>query len=240
MAAGTRLHIDCRDTGGPSGCNQVRVHTVEVSREDGLRVDLSGELEPPEREVWESSGQEALEASPIPLGSSVPLGEVSVGEAREIKLRVSYTGESDMARLYFTASAWNARAASVSVGVGAESRDPSGIADRPPNDDFLAAAPIEGEEGSLALDLLLATPEPGEPLFTSRRGRPDGSVWYTWTAPADGPVHFDIPRVRIPGTCVATASTSFEATASRRWKRSPPASGDRHSSLRKDKPIASG
>ena len=199
VAAGTRLHIDCRDTGGPSGCNQVRVHTVEVSREDGLTVDLSGELEPPEREVWESSGQEAIETSPIPLGSSVPLGEVSVGEAREIKLRVSYTGESDMARLYFTASAWNAQAASVSVGVGAESRDPSGIADRPPNDDFLAAAPIEGEEGSLALDLLLATPEPGEPLFTSRRGRPAGSVWYAWTAPADGPVHFDIPPRTHPG-----------------------------------------
>ena len=199
VAAGTRLHIDCRDTGGPSGCNQVRVHTVEVSRQDGLTVDLSGELEPPEREVWESSGQEAIEDSPIPLGSSVPLGEVSVGEAREIKLRVSYTGESDMARLYFTASAWNAQAASVSVGVGAESQDPSGIADRPPNDDFLAAAPIEGEEGSLALDLLLATPEPGEPQFTSRRGRPAGSVWYTWTAPADGPVHFDIPPPTHPG-----------------------------------------
>ena len=198
VAAGTRLHIDCRDTGGPSGCNQVRIHTVNVSRQDGLTVDLSGELEPPERQVWESSGQEAIEASPIPLGSSIPLGEVSAGEAREIKLRVSYTGESDMARLYLTASAWNAQAASVSVGAGA-GQAPSGITGRPPNDDFLAAAPIEGEEGSLALDLLLATPEPGEPLFTSRRGRPAGSVWYTWTAPADGPVHFDIPPPAHPG-----------------------------------------
>ncbi len=199
VAAGTRLHIDCRDTGAPFRCNQVRIHTVNVSRADGLTVDLSGELEPPEREVWEFSGQEAIEASPIPLGSSIPLGEVSAGEAREIKLRVSYTGESDVARLYFTASAWNAQAASVSVGVGAESQGPSGIADRPANDDFLAAAPIEGEEGSLALDLLLATPEPGEPLLTSRRGRPAGSVWYTWTAPADGPVHFDIPPPTHPG-----------------------------------------
>ena len=32
VAAGTRLHIDCRDTGGPSGCNQVRIHTVDLSR----------------------------------------------------------------------------------------------------------------------------------------------------------------------------------------------------------------
>ena len=199
VASGTRLHIDCRDTGGPAGCDQVRIHTVELSREDGVTVDLSGELAAPEPEIPAFPGQEAIEPSPIPLGASIPLGEISVGESREIKLRVSYAGESDVTRLYFTASAWNARAASVSVGVGAGSRGPSGIADRPPNDDFLAATPIEGPEGSLALDLLLATPEPGEPLFTSRRGRPAGSVWYTWTAPADGPVHFDIPPPAQPG-----------------------------------------
>ncbi len=204
VASGTRLHIDCRDAGDPSGCDQVRIHTAEVSRADGVTVDLSGELDAPEPDAPEPGmpafpGQEAIEPSPIPLGSSIPLGEISVGESREIKLRVSYTGESDRARLYLTASAWNARAAWVSVGVGAGSRGPSGIADRPPNDDFQAAAPIEGPEGALALDLLLATPEPGEPLYTSRRGRPAGSVWYRWTAPADGPVHFDIPPPALPG-----------------------------------------
>ena len=193
VAAGTRLHIDCRDAGGPSGCDQVRIHTVEVSRQDGLTVDLSSELEVPEPDLPAFPGQEVIEAAPVPLGSSIPLGEVSVGEARGVKLRVSYAGEPDTARLYFTASAWNARAASVSVGLGAGSRPPSGVTGRPPNDDFLSAIPIEGGEGALALDLLPATPEPGEPLFTSRRGRPAGSVWYTWTAPYDGPVHFDIP-----------------------------------------------
>lgn len=201
VASGTRLHIDCRDTEGPSGCDQVQIHTVEVSRQDGVTVDLSGELAAPEPDIPAFPGQEqeAIEPSPIPLGSSIPLGEISVGESRKIRLRVSYTGESDMARLHFTASAWNARAGSVSVGTGAGSRVSSGIADRPPNDDFQAAAPIEGPEGSLSLDLLLATPEPGEPLFTARRGRPAGSVWYTWTAPADGPVHFDIPPPAHPG-----------------------------------------
>ena len=204
VASGTRLHIDCRDELDPSGCDQVRIHTVEVSRQDGVTVDLSGELgapEPdaPEPEIPAFPGQEAIESSPIPLGSSIPIGEISVGESREIRLRVSYTGESDMARLHFTASAWNARAGSVSVGVGAGSRSPSGIAERPPNDDFAAAAPIEGPEGALSLDLLLATPEPAEPLFTARRGRPAGSVWYAWTAPADGPVHFDIPPPAHPG-----------------------------------------
>ncbi len=198
VASGTRLHIDCRDEGGLSGCDQVRIHTVEVSRQDGLTVELSGELEAPEPEIPAFPGQEAVEASPVPLGSSIPLGEISAGEAREIKLRVSHTGESGTARLYFSASAWNAQAASVSVGAGA-GQAASGIAGRPPNDDFLAAAPIEGQEGSAALDLLLATPEPGEPLFTASRGRPAGSVWYAWTAQADGPVHFDIPPPVDPG-----------------------------------------
>ena len=199
VASGTRLHIDCRDAASPSGCDPVRVHTVEVSRQDGVTVDLSGELDAPEPVIPLFPGEEAIEASPVPLGSSLPLGEISVGEAREIRVRVSYAGESDTARLYFSASAWNARAASASVGLGAGSRRPSGIAGRPPNDDFAAATPIEGREGALALDLLLATPEPGEPLFTSSRGRPSGSVWFAWTAPADGPVHFDVPPPALPG-----------------------------------------
>ncbi len=204
VASGTRLHIDCRDTESPSGCGPVRVHTVEVSRQDGVTVDLSGELDAPESDAVEPAiplfpGEDAVETSPVPLGSSLPLGEISVGEAREIKVRVSYAGESDTARLYFSASAWNARAASASVGLGTGSRGPSGIAGRPPNDDFRAATPIEGPDGALALDLLLAAPEPGEPLFTPGRGRPAGSVWVAWTAPADGPVHFDVPPPALPG-----------------------------------------
>ena len=170
LAAGTRLHIDCRDTGGSSGCNQAWIRTVGVSREDGVTVETSG----------------------VSLGSSIPLGEVSVGEIQQVKLAVRYRGESDAVRLYFTASAWNAKLASVSVGFGSGSEELSDTAG-PPNDDLAAAAVIEGEKGSLPLDLLLATPEPGEPLFTPWDGRPAGSVWYTWTAPANGPARFNIP-----------------------------------------------
>ena len=188
VAAGTRLHIDCRDAGDSSGCNEVQIHTMDVSREDGVTVDLSDELG-----VLVPIGQIIPTSSPIALGSSIPLGEISVGEAQEIEFVVSYNAEANPVRLYFTASAWNAKAASASVGVGAGSADRSGIAERPPNDDFAAAAVIEGEEGSRTVDLLLATPEPGEPLFTPRRGRPAGSVWYEWTAPANGPVRFNIP-----------------------------------------------
>ena len=186
VAAGTRLHIDCREAGDSSGCNDVRIETMNVSREDGVPVDLSDELGLPV-----PTGQAFRRSSPIPLGSSIPLGEVSAGEAQEIEFVVSYNGEANPARLYFTASAWNAKAASVSVRIG--SGDQAEITDRPPNDDFASAASIEGEQGSVALDLLLATPEPGEPLFTPRRGRPVGSVWYAWTAPGNGPVRFNIP-----------------------------------------------
>ena len=44
VAAGTRLHIDCREAGDSSGCNDVRIETMNVSREDGVSVDLSDEL----------------------------------------------------------------------------------------------------------------------------------------------------------------------------------------------------
>ena len=186
VAAGTRLHIDCRDADDSSGCNEVQIHTMAVSREDGVTVDLSDELG-----VLVSIGQIIPSSSPIALGSSIPLGEISVGEAQEIEFVVSYNGRAGPVRLNFTASSWNAKAVSVEVRTG--SSDQSEVAGRPPNDDFAAAAVIEGVEGSRALDLLLATPEPGEPLFTPSRGRPAGSVWYEWTAPANGPVRFNIP-----------------------------------------------
>ena len=186
VAAGTRLHIDCRDAGDSSGCNEVRIHTMAVSREDGVTVDLSDELSWPVPIGQHFSGH-------LSIGLSIPLGEISVGEDQEIEFLVSYNGGAGPVRLYFTASSWNAKAASASVEVRTGSSDRSEVAGGPLNDDFAAAAVIEGVEGSLPLDLLLATPEPGEPLFTPGQGRPAGSVWYEWTAPEDGPVRFNIP-----------------------------------------------
>ena len=176
VAAGSRLHLDCRDAGEASGCEQIRIHSMEVSREDGVSVDLSDDVDPP-----------------IPLGSSIPLGEIATGETQEVSFVISSPGASDPIRLYFTASAWNAKGASVSVEVGSDGTGQSETAQRPAHDDFAAAAVIRGEQGSHRLDLLLATPEPGEPLFMPRDGRPAGSVWYRWTAPANGPVRFEIP-----------------------------------------------
>ena len=188
LTAGTRLRVDCR-TGGLLTCNDlVTIESVTLVREDGLTVGLEDE----QGTVVPSGYGRA--SKPIDLGAPMPIGEIAVEDSRKIVFLVSVQGdaEADAMRLYFTASAWNAHSASVSVGVGSGDAtvQESG---RPANDSFAAATPIEGEEGSLALDLLHATPEPGEPVFDAQIGRPAASVWYRWTAPADGAFRFRVP-----------------------------------------------
>ncbi len=208
VAAGTRLHLDCRDTGEGPGCGQIRIHSMAVSREDGIWVDLSDEIEstvpnpqsgalaPPGPPVPPVSpvpgGSPILLGSPIPLGSSIPLGEIGAGETQEVRFTVSSAEYGEPARLYFRASASNARGASAPVDVAPGGTAGSGKVRRPANDDFAAAAVIGRGRGYRTVDLLLATPEPGEPLFGAREGRPAGSVWYRWTAPADGAVRFNL------------------------------------------------
>lgn len=54
----------------------------------------------------------------------------------------------------------------------------------PPNDNFDAATLVTGIEGRDTVDTRLATQQPGEPMHA---GKPGGhSVWWKWTAPADG------------------------------------------------------
>ena len=184
VAAGTRLHIDCRAANDSTGCDDVKLRAM-VGREDGISVDLSDELDLPDQ----------LPGSPATFsdlrGVSIPLGEVGVGEDQEITFFVSYDSVSDGARLYFTASAWNAKAASATMDVQRSETEEYADVARPANDDFAAAQAIEGEKGSHAVDLLLATPEPGEPAFTGFAGRPAGSVWYVWTASESGAYRFE-------------------------------------------------
>ena len=177
VAKGTRLHIDCLDPDHSSGCNDVKLSAM-VGREDSISVDLSEELGVPE--------------SPSDLrGVSIPLGEVSVGEDQEVKFSVSYDDTSSGARLYFTASAWNATAATARVDVQRSTTEEFADVTTPANDDFAMAQRIEGMEGSHTVDLLLATPEPGEPAFAGRSGRPAGSIWWVWTAPESGAYRFE-------------------------------------------------
>ena len=172
VAAGTRLHVTC-DAQDPSACEDMRISNFNRTREDGI-VNAPAD---------------------IPWGSSVALGEIAVGERQEVSFQVaSRNGRQGPAvRLYFTASAWNAEAGFASIGLsGGDGMTVPAVAERPANDSFAAAALLEGRNGSLALDLRLATADLGEPVFSVSAGRPAGSLWHVWTAPADGLARFDV------------------------------------------------
>ncbi|WP_200207479.1 hypothetical protein [Micromonospora coerulea] len=74
---------------------------------------------------------------------------------------------------------------------------------RPPNDAFAAAQALTGGSGSVSGRLADSTVEVGEP------GEAYGSIWYTWTAPASGPVRFwtGADPARHPLLSVYTGST---------------------------------
>ena len=174
VAAGTQLHLNCRAAKGSSDCGNVRIVVSDASREDGIPPGPSS--------LW--------------LGLPIALGEIAAGEALEVKFKVSFWDDYDAARLHFKASAWNAKATSLSVDLQADDADLSIVpeVERPENDDFAAATLIEGTPGSTELDLLLATPEGGESAFSSQLGRPAASVWYVWTASANGPFRLGVTR----------------------------------------------
>ena len=161
MAAGVRLQVACRDAQG-ADCGYGG-ELVSVVAEDG---------------EWPMN---------FDKGQSLALGEVAVGERAEVRFR-TYRGSSPR-RLYFTATGWNALAGIASLVVRSDGEAAPAAAEPPANDDFLAAATLSGATGEQALDLLASTPEPGEPPYTVHYGRPAGSVWFRWQAPADGPVH---------------------------------------------------
>ena len=172
VAAGTRLHVDCRSVDGTS-CARYRWVRVSAEREDGIAQQVEARI-----------------------GESIAVGELAAGETWKAKIAFGNLAEADVDafRLYFKASAWNAKAAWISVltrTTGAdESEVPEALA--PANGGFVSAASIDGEEGSVELDLIRAQTESGEPVFTPRLGRPAGSAWYEWTAPSDDKVDFSV------------------------------------------------
>lgn len=190
MAAGTRLRVECRALAA-ADCGDVRLASIERTREDGV-PDVASD--------WN-------------LGTHLALGEVGVGETQEVRLVVDYGGEGAV-QLYFAATAWNANAAVLPVTVGTAG-PATPTAGPPSNDAFAAALDIDGAKGSVDVDLLAATTEPGEPPVARRtagagdssggdtsgsqardaepaRGRPAASTWYAWTAPSDGEFRFGV------------------------------------------------
>ncbi len=59
----------------------------------------------------------------------------------------------------------------------------------PPNDNFAAAQVLSGQSGTVNGSTEFATKEPGEPNHAANPG--GHYIWYSWTAPSNGPVVFD-------------------------------------------------
>ena len=188
VAAGTNLRVDCQapaDADYTSACARLTYVATEASsveREDNLTRTL-------ERES----------------GDDIRLGEVAVDEEQQVKL-LFHGQPAQSFRLYFTATAWNASSATATVDVNVgQSAAPVPAAGQPPaNDAFADSARLVGPSGSVEFDLLLATPEPGEPPFkygliddfgypqSTERPR---SIWYSWVAPETNTFAFSIaPR----------------------------------------------
>ena len=187
VAAGTVLRVDCRGEEGSTACQRaeyIASRASSASREDNVARSLARED-----------------------GDRIALGEVAVGEEQTVRLVFTSLAEADRFRLYFTATAWNANSASTSVDVAVGNAEiaPSPLVAAPDNDAFATATRLLGDAGESPFDLLLATPEPGEPAFT--RGLVDDvfrvfgvaqaavrprSIWYAWSAPDDGVYRFNI------------------------------------------------
>ena len=151
----------------------------------------------PNLELRPLTGEDGMAHSPSRLVRNVLVGEVAVGERQQVAFDI-FLKQDDAARLYFTANAWNAKPAVLSVELprsnNGETLVPAEAAP-PANDDFADAAALEGASGSIETDLLAATFEPGEPPATisySGGKRPSGSVWFRWTAPSRGAVRFGV------------------------------------------------
>ena len=189
VAAGAVLRVDCRSGNDGAGLSSSCRHTElmlprasTASREDAVdrQLDRQG-------------------------GDRVALGEVAVGEEQRVRLMFPGSQEPEHLHLYFTASAWNANGASASaeVVIGAPDGSPPAVANAPANDDYANAVPL-AEAGETTFDLLLATPEPGEPPFergflsegffglSAKQDVRPRSIWYAWRAPRAGAYRFDI------------------------------------------------
>ena len=185
VASGTVLRVDCRGAADSPACERVEyvaVRASEASREDRVKRTLQGES-----------------------GDGIALGELAAGEEQTVELVFNGVPDADRFRLYLTALAWNAAGASTSVEVvvGQSNIAEAPIARVPPNDRFAHAVPLWGAAGNLGFDLLLATPEPGEPPFAhtlvDERGRFQSterprSVWYRFTAPSTDTYRFTVAK----------------------------------------------
>ena len=195
VAAGTKLTLGCRDADGVSDCEGVSISELQAEREDGISIgELNGfrasNAPIMAEDVRVNFAEETIAA----------LGEVAVGENQRVTLTVSLDdlARSRAVRLYFTASAWNAKSASTVVDLVADGGSRAGVTvETPTNDDFSNAASIAGMAGEQPFDVLRATTEPGEIRFQTDSFNVAHSLWYSWQAPADAVYRFSASAPRV-------------------------------------------
>ena len=209
VAAGTVLRVDCRSANEGNGL----VPAVDGAPIEGGQIGLGAGGLPnscARAEYLLPRASSASREDNVPRtldregGDGIFVGEVAVGEEQRVRLMFPGSEQPEHLHLYFTATAWNANAASasVAVAVGAPDGSPPALANAPANDNFADAVQIRGVAGETTFDLLLATPEPGEPPFTrglinEMTGFPQQavrprSVWYAWRAPRTDAYRFGI------------------------------------------------
>ena len=151
LSAGTTLHMVCRSESetGCDGYEQAHwLPTSYVYRKDATRTLID-----------------------TPVDVAVPLGEINVGDSKHVSLVVPRGVATERHTLFFVVSSWNADSGMVPVEVDPDGSGAVVFAATPSNDLIANARSLTGESGEVALDLLLASREPGEPML---RGEGDG------------------------------------------------------------------
>ena len=145
LSAGTTLHMVCRSE-SETGCDGYEeahwLPTSHVSRKDETRTPIN-----------------------TPVEVAVPLGELSVGDRKNVSLVVPRGVATESHTLFFIASSWNADSDMVSIEVRPDGVESVVQAATPTNDSISNARSLTGDSGEVTLDLLLATREPGEPML---------------------------------------------------------------------------
>ncbi|HEX7861115.1 MAG TPA: Ig-like domain-containing protein [Verrucomicrobiae bacterium] len=98
-----------------------------------------------------------------------------------------------------------------------------------PHDFFANAKPLEGWEFGLELDHFGLTSEPGEPSIDGVA--PQGTLWFSWTAPADGRVVLVLSGIRLGfyrGTNLTTLERIAPTLKDRGWGDYPVTAGTKY------------
>ena len=94
---------------------------------------------------------------------------------------------------------------------GAPTPTPTPVPSPPPNDNFANAQVISGCSGTVNGTNLGATKESGEPDHASQGGT--RSIWYQWTSPFSGNMHFDTSGSSVGGSPLDTVLAVYTGTA---------------------------